>query len=175
RDYAAVKVLSSVLGGGMAGRLFVELRDKRALAYTATAFYEPMKEPGVIVLYLGTTPQTATQAEQALLAEVERIKREPVPDAELARARRYLVGRYAMTRRRSRRRSASCTRTPISSSSTSRRDCSPWPPSGSVGAPRIVCCPTTSPRRDAPRGSSSFTGSIARRRASSCSRSPRWS
>jgi len=25
----------------MAGRLFVELRDKRALAYTATAFYEP--------------------------------------------------------------------------------------------------------------------------------------
>ena len=103
RDYAAVKVLSSVLGGGMAGRLFVELRDKRALAYTATAFYEPMKEPGVIVLYLGTTPQTATQAEQALLAEVERIKREPVPDAELARARRYLVGRYAMDRRTSER------------------------------------------------------------------------
>jgi len=44
-DHAAVKVLSSVLGGGMAGRLFVELRDKRALAYTATALYEPVKEP----------------------------------------------------------------------------------------------------------------------------------
>src|SRR5256885_14661290 len=67
RDYAAVKVLSSVLGGGMAGRLFVELRDRRALAYTATALYEAMEEPGVLVLYLGTTPQTAAQAEQALL------------------------------------------------------------------------------------------------------------
>ena len=103
RDYAVVKVLSSVLGGGMAGRLFVELRDKRALAYTATAFYEPVKEPGVLVLYLGTTPQTATQAEQALLAEIERVKREPVPDAELARAKRYLLGRYAMDRRTSER------------------------------------------------------------------------
>jgi len=103
RDYAAVKVLSSVLGGGMAGRLFVELRDKRALAYTATSFYEPMKEPGVLVLYLGTTPQTAAQAEQALLAEVARVKREPVPDTELSRAKRYLLGRYAMDRRTSER------------------------------------------------------------------------
>ena len=52
-DHAAVKVLSTVLGGGMAGRLFVELRDRRGLAYTATSFYEPVKEPGALILYLG--------------------------------------------------------------------------------------------------------------------------
>jgi predicted Zn-dependent peptidase len=98
-DHAAVKVLSGVLGGGMAGRLFVELRDKRALAYTATSFYEPVKEPGALVLYLGTTPETAAQAEQALLAEVARVIREPVPPAELARAKSFLLGRYAMDRR----------------------------------------------------------------------------
>jgi zinc protease len=102
-DHAAVKVLANLLGGGMAGRLFVELRDKRALAYTATTFYEPVKEPGVLVLYLGTTPQTAAQAEQALLAEITRVKREPVPAAELARAKSYLLGRYAMDRRTSER------------------------------------------------------------------------
>jgi len=102
-DHAAVKVLSTVLGGGMAGRLFVELRDKRALAYTATSFYEPVKEPGALVLYLGTTPQTAAQAEQALLDEVARVKRDPVPAAELDRAKRYLLGRYAMDRRTSER------------------------------------------------------------------------
>ena len=102
-DHATVKVLSSVLGGGMAGRLFVELRDKRALAYTATALYEPVKEPGVLVLYLGTTPETAAQAEQALLAEVARVKGEPVPAEELARAKSYLLGRYAMDRRTSER------------------------------------------------------------------------
>jgi zinc protease len=102
-DHAAVKVLSTVLGGGMAGRLFVELRDKRALAYTATAFYEPVKEPGALILYLGTTPQTAAQAEQALLAEVTRIKRDPVSEADLTRAKGYLLGRYAMDRRTSER------------------------------------------------------------------------
>lgn len=98
-DHAAVKVLSTILGGGMAGRLFVELRDKRALAYTATSFYEPVKELGALVLYLGTTPESAAQAEQGLLAEIARVQREPVSDDELRRAKRFLLGRYAMDRR----------------------------------------------------------------------------
>ena len=98
-DHATVKVLSTILGGGMAGRLFAELRDKRALAYTATSFYEPVKETGALVLYLGTTPETAATAEQALLAEVERIQREAVSDEELRRAKQFLLGRYAMDRR----------------------------------------------------------------------------
>jgi zinc protease len=98
-DHATVKVLSTILGGGMAGRLFVELRDKRALAYTATSFYEPVKETGALVLYLGTTPESAAPAEQGLLAEIARVQREPVPDDELSRAKRFLLGRYAMDRR----------------------------------------------------------------------------
>jgi len=98
-DHATVKVLSTILGGGMAGRLFAELRDKRALAYTATSFYEPVKETAALVLYLGTTPETAAKAEQALLAEVERIQREAVSDEELRRAKQFLLGRYAMDRR----------------------------------------------------------------------------
>jgi zinc protease len=98
-DHAKVKVLSTILGGGMAGRLFAELRDKRALAYSAASFYEPVRETGALVLYLGTTPDTAAQAEQALLAEVARIQREVVSDEELRRAKRFLLGRYAMDRR----------------------------------------------------------------------------
>jgi len=98
-DHAAVKVLATILGGGMAGRLFVELRDKRALAYTATSFYEPTREAGALVLYLGTTPETAAQAEKGLLAEVARVQREPVSEEDLRRAKRFLLGRYAMDRR----------------------------------------------------------------------------
>jgi zinc protease len=94
-----VKVLSTILGGGMAGRRFAELRDKRALAYTATSYYEPVRETGALVLYLGTTPETAAQAEKALLDEVARIKRERVSDEELRRAKSFLLGRYAMDRR----------------------------------------------------------------------------
>lgn len=103
-DHAPVKVLATVLGGGMAGRLFAELRDRRALAYTATAFYDPVREPGALVLYLGTTPENAARAEQGLLDEVRRVQDEPVPADELARAKQYLLGRYAMDRRTNERR-----------------------------------------------------------------------
>jgi predicted Zn-dependent peptidase len=103
-DHAAVKVLATVLGGGMAGRLFVELRDKRGLAYAASSFYEPMKEPGALVLYLGTAPNNAASAEQGLARELERIRNEPIAAAELARAKNFLLGKYEMDRRTNERR-----------------------------------------------------------------------
>ena len=98
-DHAAVKVLSTVLGGGMAGRLFAELRDRRGLAYTATSYYDPVRGPAALVLYLGTAPENAVRAEAALREEVERIRREAVGPDELRRAKGYLLGRYAMDRR----------------------------------------------------------------------------
>lgn len=98
-DHAAVKVLANVLGGGMAGRLFAELRDKQALAYTASAFYDPVREPGALILYLGTAPDNATRAEAALLKEIERIRSESIGPEELARAKGYLLGNYTMDRR----------------------------------------------------------------------------
>jgi zinc protease len=99
RDHAAVKVLANVLGGGMAGRLFAELRDKQALAYTAGAFYDPVREPGALILYLGTAPDSVTRAEEALRKEIDRIRSEPVGADELARAKGYLLGNYTMDRR----------------------------------------------------------------------------
>ncbi len=98
-DHAAVKVLATVLGGGMAGRLFAELRDKEALAYTANAFYEPVREPGVLVLYLGTAPENVARAEPALGREIERVRTQPVSADELKRAKGFLLGNYAMDRR----------------------------------------------------------------------------
>jgi zinc protease len=98
-DHPAVKVLANVLGGGMAGRLFAELRDKQALAYTASAYYDPVREPGALILYLGTAPDNVERAEAALRKEIERIRSEPVSAAELARAKGFLLGNYTMDRR----------------------------------------------------------------------------
>ena len=98
-DHAAVRVLSTVLGGGMAGRLFSELRDKKGLAYTATSYYDAQREPSALVLYLGTAPENTMRAEQELAAEVARIRDGPISGNELARAQGYLLGRYAMDRR----------------------------------------------------------------------------
>jgi predicted Zn-dependent peptidase len=98
-DYAAVKVLTTALGGGMAGRLFTEVRDKQGLAYFTGAAYPSRRGPGVLWAQLGTAPPNQIRAEAAMLGELERIRREPLSPAELARAKGYLLGQFELDRR----------------------------------------------------------------------------
>ena len=58
-----------------------------------------MREPGALILYLGTAPENAVRAEAALRKEIERIRSEPVGTDELGRAKGYLLGNYTMDRR----------------------------------------------------------------------------
>ena len=98
-DFAAMKVVSTVLGGGLAGRFFSDLRDKQGLAYT-TAAQEPMRvDRGYFLALLGTAPENKEKSEAALRGELERIQREPVSDDELRVAKAYLLGNLAMDRR----------------------------------------------------------------------------
>ena len=98
-DLAAMKVVSTVLGGGLASRFFSELRDKQGLAYT-TAAREPMRVgPGYFLALLGTAPANKEKAEAALREQLERIQRQAVPDEELRVAKAYLLGSLAMDRR----------------------------------------------------------------------------
>lgn len=98
-DYAAVKVLTTALGGGMAGRLFTEVRDKQGLAYSTGGAYPSRLGPGVLYMQLGTAPANQARAEAAMLGELERIRRDPVSPAELTRAKAYLLGQFALDRR----------------------------------------------------------------------------
>jgi predicted Zn-dependent peptidase len=98
-DYPAVKVLANVLGGGMAGRFFSELRDKQGLAYTTAARYPARVERSYFLAQLGTAPENVTRAEAALRAQLERVQRERVSDEELRVAKAYVLGNLAMDRR----------------------------------------------------------------------------
>jgi predicted Zn-dependent peptidase len=104
-DYAAVKVLGAVLGGGMSGRFFVELRDKQGLAYSLGTINPSRAGPSFIVGYMGTAPASAEPAEAGMLREIERIRVEPPTAEELARAKAYLQGTLAMDRRTNARQS----------------------------------------------------------------------
>jgi len=98
-DFVAMKLVSTVLGGGLAGRFFSELRDKEGLAYT-TAAREPMRaDRGYFLALLGTAPENRDKAEAALRAQLDRIQREPVSDEEFRVAKSYLLGSLAMDRR----------------------------------------------------------------------------
>ena len=98
-DYPALKVTTAILGGGMASRLFSDLRDKQALAYTTGALYPPRIDTGGFVAILGTAPANVPKAEAALRGELERIRNEPASAEEVAIARSYVLGSQAMDRR----------------------------------------------------------------------------
>jgi predicted Zn-dependent peptidase len=98
-SYPAVRVLGAVLGGGMAARLFVELREKRGLAYALGVLIPFRTGPSFFVPHLGTAPESSAAAEAGLLAELERIRQAPVSGEEVARAKAYLLGNLALDRR----------------------------------------------------------------------------
>ena len=56
-DYYAAMVLAEVLGGNMASRLFVEVREKRGLVYGVSANQSSNKNIGALRIYAGTTPE----------------------------------------------------------------------------------------------------------------------
>ena len=98
-DLAAMKLVTTVLGGGLASRFFSELRDKQGLAYT-TAAREPLRvSPGYFLALLGTAPANQEKAEAALREQLERIQKQVVSDEELRVAKAYLLGTLAMDRR----------------------------------------------------------------------------
>lgn len=97
-DYPAVRVLATVLGGGMSGRLFTELRDKRGLAYSVGVLSSFRSGPS-LVTYMGTAPASAEAAEAGVLSEIDRIRVEQVSERELARGKAFLLGNLAMDRR----------------------------------------------------------------------------
>ena len=97
--YPAARVLSAALGGGMAGRLFVELRDRRGLAYSTAAFMPYRTGPTFLIAYLGTAPASAAAAEAGVLQELERVRATPISGDELARAKAYVHGQLVMDQR----------------------------------------------------------------------------
>ena len=92
-DRPALEVLTSVLSG-QGGRLFLELRDKRSMAYSIGASAFEGIEPGYFVVRMGTSPEKVEAALEGIRAELTRIREEPVPEPELDRARQHVIGSH---------------------------------------------------------------------------------
>ncbi|MGF1481458.1 MAG: M16 family metallopeptidase [Cyanophyceae cyanobacterium] len=93
-DYPILKLLNTYLGSGLSSRLFVELREKRGLAYDVSSFYPTRLDPSQFVAYMGTAPQNTAIAVEGLRAEVERCRQ--LSAEELQIAKNKLLGQYAL-------------------------------------------------------------------------------
>jgi zinc protease len=79
---------------GLGNRLFEELRSRRSLAYSVTAYPLVRRHGGAFVGYIATSPERAVEARDALLRELVRLRTEPLAADELERAREYSVGAW---------------------------------------------------------------------------------
>jgi zinc protease len=94
-DRFALAVMAQILAG-QGGRLFLDLRDRQGLAYSVSAHSVEALAPGYFATYIATAPEKLAHARAGLLRELERMRAEPPGEDELERARRYLVGNFAI-------------------------------------------------------------------------------
>lgn len=91
-DRNASYVLNTVLGGTISSRLFQNIREKQGLAYSVFSGLSSYRDAGNLTVYAATSPQNARQVIELVVEEFRRLKREPVSEVELRRAREHLKG-----------------------------------------------------------------------------------
>lgn len=96
-DRYILSLLNEVLGRGMSSRLFLEVRERRGLAYSVGSYTAAFDDAGHLGIAAGVTAEHVIETVQVILAELERLVREPVGDDELARAREHAVGSFRLS------------------------------------------------------------------------------
>tara|TARA_Y100001970_G_scaffold89284_1_gene112616 strand:- start:5981 stop:8572 length:2592 start_codon:yes stop_codon:yes gene_type:complete len=91
-DQYAFQVMNSCLSG-MGGRLFLELRDKKSLAYTVSSFYSASPSIGHFGVYIGCSPEKKDESIDAINKEIDNLVRNGVTNTEIERSKNYLIGR----------------------------------------------------------------------------------
>jgi predicted Zn-dependent peptidase len=87
----AASMLGTIMGGGTSSRLWQSIREERGLAYAIGAGGNTYTDVGMFTIYAGTSPAQLGQVLDLALAEIRRIVREPVSEAELRFAKEQAV------------------------------------------------------------------------------------
>lgn len=95
RHYFTARLFAEVLGGGMASRLFQEVREKRGLAYAIDSYAEAYEDVGLLGVYAGLAAEDAGAAAALIAEEIVKLA-ERVSETELARAKAQLKAHLYM-------------------------------------------------------------------------------
>jgi len=89
-------LIASLLGGMMSSRLFVEIREKKGLAYYVRTFCEHYTDTGYLVTHAGLNNTKVLEAVEIICREYQRLKTERITEKELNRAKENLRGRLKL-------------------------------------------------------------------------------
>jgi predicted Zn-dependent peptidase len=85
-------ILNTVLGGSMSSRLFQNVREKRGLAYAVFSGLSAYRDAGNITIYAGCANEAVSEVIDLCVEELRGMKKAPIPDTELRRAKDHLKG-----------------------------------------------------------------------------------
>jgi predicted Zn-dependent peptidase len=95
-DRFPLDMISVILGEGMSSRLFMELREKRALCYDVHSYASHYLDTGSFAVYAGVDPKKAVEATRALLGEISKLRHDGVTEEELNKAKELSKGRLLL-------------------------------------------------------------------------------
>jgi predicted Zn-dependent peptidase len=90
KDFSALEVLDAYLGDGMSSKLFLEIREKRGLAYAVKSFIEGEKNYCYYGVYVGTTKDKVDEVKKIILEEFDKVKN--INEKELKEAKERVIG-----------------------------------------------------------------------------------
>jgi predicted Zn-dependent peptidase len=93
----AMSLVSMLLGGGMSSRLFQRVREELGLAYAVYTYQSFHADIGVQGVYIGTAPESAGAATDAIRTELRTLAENGIPDAELAAGKSQLKGQITLS------------------------------------------------------------------------------
>ena len=94
-DRFNLDLLNVILGEGMSSRLYLEIREKRGLAYDIHSYVEHFLDSGAVTIYAGVDLRRIDIAIEAILEELRRLK-DGVPEVELVKAKEMAKGRLML-------------------------------------------------------------------------------
>jgi predicted Zn-dependent peptidase len=94
-DRFNLDLLNVILGEGMSSRLFLEIRERRGLAYDIHSYVDHFLDSGAVTIYAGVDPRHVNTTIEAILEELCLLK-EGVPALELAKAKELAKGRLLL-------------------------------------------------------------------------------
>jgi zinc protease len=94
-DRFALRLLQTLLGG-QSGRLFIELREKKSLAYTVAPTSFEGVERGYVGTYIACAPQKREEAVSGIRKVLEQLADKGPTASEMSRAKEFFLGRRAM-------------------------------------------------------------------------------
>jgi zinc protease len=91
-DFFPTLVMNAILGGLFGSRINLNLREVHGYTYGASSYYDWRRGAGPFVVSTAVQSNVTAAALREILLEIDRMRAEPVSDAELSLAKDYLEG-----------------------------------------------------------------------------------